>query len=147
MITILDKWRHSGFNVYRGSRILLRQKKSMENPARYFIRASFSQERMIYLPGEASAKTGQQESGRVEYQSKDGLLTKTFDALEWLAAMCSHVPNQGEQVVRYYGYYSNANRDLRMKALTDDQIPYILESKLCSKEFRKKLGAADSEDQ
>ena len=29
-----------------------------------------------------------------------------FDALEWLAAMCSHVPNKGEQMVRYYGYYS-----------------------------------------
>ena len=32
-----------------------------------------------------------------------------FDALEWLAAMCSHVPNKGEQMVRYYGYYSNVN--------------------------------------
>jgi hypothetical protein len=21
--------------------------------------------------------------------------------------MCSHVPNKGEQMVRYYGYYSN----------------------------------------
>jgi hypothetical protein len=28
---------------------------------------------------------------------------KVFDALEWLAAMCSHVPNKGEQMVRYYG--------------------------------------------
>ena len=27
-----------------------------------------------------------------------------FDGLEWLAAMCSHVPNKGEQLVRYYGY-------------------------------------------
>ena len=26
------------------------------------------------------------------------------EALEWLAAMCSHVPNRGEQMVRYYGY-------------------------------------------
>ena len=25
------------------------------------------------------------------YQSKDAKQTKTFDALEWLAAMCSHV--------------------------------------------------------
>ena len=27
------------------------------------------------------------------YQSKDGKMEKTFDALEWLAAMTSHVPN------------------------------------------------------
>ncbi len=26
---------------------------------------------------------------------------KEFDAFEWLAAMCFHVPNKGEQMVRY----------------------------------------------
>jgi len=40
------------------------------------------------------------------YQSKDGKLENVFDALEWLAAMCPHVPNKGEQIVRYYGHYS-----------------------------------------
>lgn len=40
---------------------------------------------------------------QVVYQSKDGKEEKVFDALEWLAAMCSHVPNKGEQMVRYYG--------------------------------------------
>jgi len=34
-------------------------------------------------------------------QSKDGKQEKVFDALEWLAAMCSHVPDKGEQMVRY----------------------------------------------
>ena len=75
--------------------------------------------------------------GRVQYQSKDGSQTKVFDALEWLAAMCSHVPNKGEQMVRYYGYYSNANRGRRKKALADDQTPYILEPELSPKEFRR----------
>jgi hypothetical protein len=28
------------------------------------------------------------------YQSKDGKMEKTFDALEWLAAMTLHVPNR-----------------------------------------------------
>jgi len=39
-------------------------------------------------------------------------LRKTFDvpALEWLAAMCSHIPNRGEQMVRYYGFF-NTVRD------------------------------------
>ena len=35
MIVLLDKWRHTGFNACCGSRILPRQKKSKENPARY----------------------------------------------------------------------------------------------------------------
>jgi len=51
--------------------------------------------------------------------------------------MCSHVPGKGEQMVRYYGYYSNANRGLRKKTLTDNQIPYVLEPELSPKEFRR----------
>ncbi len=47
---------------------------------------------------------------KYNYQPKDGKKTKTFDALEWLAAMCSHVPNRGEQMIRYYGHYSNVFR-------------------------------------
>ena len=37
----------------------------------------------------------------------------TFTALDWLAALTSHIPNKGEQTVRYYGYYSNKSRGLR----------------------------------
>ena len=75
----------------------------MENLARYVVRASFSQERMSYLPDEC----------KVAYRFKDGRNEKVFDALEWLAAMCSHVPNKGEQMVRYYGYYSSVSRGRR----------------------------------
>ena len=49
--------------------------------------------------------------------------------------MCTRVPNKGEQMVRYYGYYSNANCGLRKKKLPDDQTPYILEPELSPKEF------------
>jgi hypothetical protein len=60
-----------------------------------------------------------------------------FDALEWLAAMCSHVPNKGEQMVRYYGYYSNVSRGRRKNHAKDNPIPCILEPELTSKAFRK----------
>ncbi len=60
-----------------------------------------------------------------------------FDALEWLAAMCSHVPNKGEQMARYYGFYSNVSRGKRKKADTDDLIPCILEPELTDKAFRR----------
>jgi hypothetical protein len=99
----------------------------MENLARYIIRASFSQERMTYL----------REVEQVEYRSKDGKETKVFDALEWIAAMCSHVPSKGEQMVRYYGHYSNVSRGRRKKADEDDRIPSILEPELTDKAFRK----------
>jgi hypothetical protein len=78
-----------------------------------------------------------QEESKVVYRSKDDKKDKTFDALEWLAAMTSHVPNKGEQMVRYYGYYSNVARGKRKKADKDEMIPSILESEGSSKEYRK----------
>jgi hypothetical protein len=77
----MDKWRHTGFNVFCGLRILPWQKRSMENLARYIIRASFSQERMTYIRDEA----------KVIYQSKDVREEKIFDALEW-PALLNRVP-------------------------------------------------------
>ncbi len=47
--------------------------------------------------------------------------------MQALAAMCSHVPNKGEQMVRYYGYYSNVSRGKRKKHDQDGLIPSILE--------------------
>jgi hypothetical protein len=91
------------------------------------VRASFSQERMTYLPDES----------QVLYRSKDGKNKKTFDAPEWLAAMCSHVPNKGEQMVRYYGYYSNVCRGQRKKANEDGLVPSILQPDEPSKGYRK----------
>jgi hypothetical protein len=120
-------WRHSGFNVFCGPRIQPGDEQAMENLARYIVRASFSQERMTYV----------RDGSKVIYQSKDGKEEKALDALEWLAAMCSHVPNKGEQMVRYYGYYSNVSCGKRKIQDKDDAIPSILEPEGSSSEFRK----------
>ena len=44
---------------------------------------------------------------------------------EWLAAMCSHIPDRGEsrRWREYYGYYSNVSREKR-KETKDDVVPY-----------------------
>ena len=98
----------------------------MENLARYIIRASLSQERMQYLA----------EPSEVIYRAKDGTEEKVFDALEWLVAKCSHIPDRGEQMVRCYGYYSNVCRGKR-KETEDDRVPCILEADQSSKGYRK----------
>lgn len=127
LVDMVMNWRHSGFNVFCGPRIQPGDEKAMENLARYIIRASFSQERMTYIP----------EESEVIYRSKDGKEEKVFNALEWLAAMCSHVPNKGEQMVRYYGYYSNVSRGKRKKEDQDELIPLILEPDGSSNEYRR----------
>ena len=68
------------------------------------------------------------DEGTVIYSAKDGKDRKVFDAPEWLAAMCSHVPNPGEQMVRYYGWYSNVSRGKRQKSTEEDAVPNIIES-------------------
>jgi hypothetical protein len=57
--------------------------------------------------------------------------------LEWLAAMCSHVPNKGEQMVRYYGYYSNVSRGSRKKQNQDGLVPCIPQPDEPSRGYRK----------
>ncbi len=125
--------RHSGFNVYCGNAIWPHNEDGLENLARYIIRASFSQERMTYIPGDESANG----VAKVIYDSKDGKTSKTFDALDWLAQLVTHIPNKGEQMVRYYGFYSNKSRGLRKKAGTDDQVPALIDSDISRKAFRK----------
>ena len=127
MVRMLSAWRHSGFNVFCGNRISPKDDAAMENLARYIIRASFSQERMKYL----------RQEGTVAYRAKDGKDQKTFPAMEWLAAMCSHIPNRGEQMVRYYGYYSNVARGKRKAKGTDDVVPGILDPVENNKALRK----------
>jgi hypothetical protein len=73
----------------------------------------------------------------LQYKSKHGRQQRAFDALEWLAAMSSHIPDKGEQMVRYYGYYSNVCRGRRQKANQDGVIPYIIEQEDNSKEYRR----------
>ena len=53
LIALIRSWRHSGFHVFVGPKILPREEDAMEKLARYIIRASFSQERMTYLPEES----------------------------------------------------------------------------------------------
>ena len=51
--------------------------------------------------------------------------------------MCSHVPNRGEQMVRYYGYYSNVCRGNRQQENRDNKIPCIIEPDETSPARRK----------
>jgi hypothetical protein len=43
------------------------------------------------------------EEAKVTYRSKYSKEEKEFSSLEWMAALCSHIPDRGEQTVRYYG--------------------------------------------
>ena len=93
--------------------LVLSYRKSVSKPTanltQYILRSPFSQEKMTYW----------KESQAVLYRSKMNPVSKknfeVFPVLDWIAALTTHIPNKGEQLVRYYGYYSNVSSGKRKK--------------------------------
>ncbi|CFX31179.1 Uncharacterized, partial [Syntrophomonas zehnderi OL-4] len=51
--------------------------------------------------------------------------------------LVTHIPNKGEQIVRYYGYYSNKSRGMRTKTDIDIKTPVPVDSDITKKELRR----------
>ena len=62
---------------------------------------------------------------------------KTFNALEFLAQLVSHIPNRGEQIIRFYGVYSNAYKG-KANNLTEVEIIEAAEKRRKNK-YRARL--------
>jgi hypothetical protein len=104
------KWRHSGFSINNGLRIKRDDAKGRESVAQYILRNPFSVEKMTY----------NDKSRTVIYRSKmtHGKNRKNFNAYtaeEFIAAITQHIPEKSFQMVRYYGWYSNKTRGMRLK--------------------------------
>ena len=75
---------------------------------------------------------------RLEYWSDDATLTyhsdkptgptagsETVDVLEFLARVVSHIPDKGQVLQRYYGWYANRTRGIRRRAGAHEQPPAV----------------------
>ena len=80
-----------------------------------------------------------ERESRIIYRSKDKRQEKVLDALDWLAAMpacashadrTSHIPDQREQRIRYYVFYSNVFRGIRQKENEDALIPLLYQEQV-----------------
>ena len=47
---------------------------------------------------------------------------QVFDALDFLAELTQHIPDKGEHLVRYFGWYSYRRRGLRAKEASSDEV-------------------------
>lgn len=65
----------------------------------------------------------------------------SLGSLDGLAQLVTHIPNKGEQMVRYYGYYSNKSRGMRKKAGSDDQVPALVEKESFDRDHQETIGA------
>ena len=102
-VRLILSWRHTGFHIHNEGKVVANDTEGRERLARYIIRPPVSLERLTY------DRQGQQ----VFYQGKDQ--TSTYDPIDFLAYASLHIPDKGEQLLRYYGWYSNKSRGLRKK--------------------------------
>jgi hypothetical protein len=110
-VEILNKFRHPGFSVHQGWPILPQDAEGRAKLAAYILHPPIALDRLTYGP----------DSGGVLYRPKpappgappssppvppgakvpSGPIS--FDPLDFLAAATSHIPNKGQQLLRYFG--------------------------------------------
>ncbi|MDP3773833.1 MAG: transposase [Gemmatimonadales bacterium] len=69
------------------------------------------------------------DTGTVTYQSDKAsgptAGAETLEALEFLARVVSHIPNKGQVLQRYYGWYANRTRGIRRRAGAPEPAPAV----------------------
>ena len=106
-------WPHSGFHTHDGVWAPADDKDFTVRLARYCARNPIALSRMEY---------DEQGSAVTYYSDKHTGPTagsETTDALEFLAKLTSHIPDKGQVLQRYYGFYSSRQRAKRRKANGD----------------------------
>jgi hypothetical protein len=102
----MGNWVHPGFSVFQGEAIAPDDHEARQRLAGYMVHPPISLERLRYRP----------DTGLVIYYGRQrgpcGLASpaRIFPALDFLAALCMHLPDPGQQLIRYYGAWSNARR-------------------------------------
>ncbi len=112
-------WPHSGFHVHDGVWVAADDREFAVRLARYCARNPVALERLVYHPAD----------GTVRYRSDKSrgptAGTETVDGLEFLARVASHIPDKGQVLQRYYGWYANRTRGIRRRAGAHEQPPAV----------------------
>jgi hypothetical protein len=99
-------WVHSGFSVHGEQTVSTDDLQGAERLARYLTRGP--------LPLDVVEKV---EGGRLRVRTppdpRTGLADKILDPLELIHALTTQIPDPGQHMVRYYGWYSNRSRGAR----------------------------------
>jgi len=140
LVEVMRNWRHPGFSVYQGERIDPDNHEARQRLAGYMVHPPIALERLRYRP----------ESGQVIYHGRQRERcgdagpspARIFPALDFLAALCTHIPDTGQQLVRYYGAFSNVRRARAGAGVSDPAavpLPPGNEEGGCADEFRRQV--------
>jgi len=108
LVDILLSWRHPGFSLFQGDSLSPDDHEARQRLARYCVHPPIALDRLHY----------DQQSRQVNYDAKnhrpsaapDSPASAPCPALDFLAALCTHIPDAGQQLIRYYGQWSHLRR-------------------------------------
>jgi hypothetical protein len=123
VVANIRSWRHSGFSVDRSVRLPAGDRDGLERLGQYMARSPFSLARLIRITrtGQVVYHAEKHRPHRFPDPAGDDLFGgiarnfQLFEPLDVLAELTQHIPDQGEHLVRYYGYYSSKSRGLRAR--------------------------------
>ena len=105
------QWPHSGFQVHAGVGVPEDDRAFALRLARYCARNPVALERMSYDPAL------EQVTYRSDKAEGPTAGTATVDPLEFLARVVTHIPDPGQVMQRYYGWYASRTRGTRRQGL------------------------------
>jgi hypothetical protein len=116
-------WPHSGFSIDNSVQIASEDEEGMQRLVSYVSRCPFSLARMIKVTedGQVIYRAGKSECVRFPQPGDDRLREgmsrnfQVFDALAFLAEVTQHIPDKGQHLIHYFGWYSNKERGIRKK--------------------------------
>ena len=119
----MRSWAHSGFSVDNSVYLSPGDTFSLERLAQYILRCPFSLARVVRLTDDGSViYRAEKDHCRRFPGAASGDLRggprrnfQVFSALDFLAEVTQHIPEKGEHLLRYYGWYSHRQRGIRIK--------------------------------
>ena len=104
------QWPHSGFHVHDAVWVPEDDGAFRQRLARYCARNPVALERLTY---DAQGKRVVYRSDKSEGPTAGA---ETVEPLEFLARVLTHIPDKGQVLTRYYGWYANRSRGRRRQA-------------------------------
>ena len=114
MVDLLLSWHHPGFSVFRGEPVQPDDRAARERLVRYLLHPPFALDRLHYDSHTGTVTYHPEKKGSDRGSNSDSPAISS--ALDWLAAVVTHIPNKGQQLVRFYGFYSNLRQGQKKRA-------------------------------
>ena len=130
LVDHMRAWPNSGFSVDHSVYLSAGDRFGLERLAQYMVRCPFSLARIVRVT----------ESGSVVYRAERGDCRRfptpasrdlaggasrnfqVFDPLDFLAELTQHIPDKGEHLVRYFGWYSYRRRGIRATEASSEEL-------------------------